>query len=81
MAEEKKIGIPRGMAMGVTKPLPQEARHFYPRTYLMNKLSVALARRVAEKIVSNDSSSGALTDMMYFNNLFTEEISHDERAK
>lgn len=55
--------IPRGMAMGVTQLLPQEDRHYYPRTYLMNKLSVALAGRVAEKIAFNDSSSGAQNDL------------------
>jgi len=55
--------IPRGMAMGVTQLLPEEDRHYYPRTYLMNKLSVALAGRVAEKIVFNDSSSGAQNDL------------------
>jgi cell division protease FtsH len=55
--------IPRGMAMGVTQLLPQEDRHYYPRTYLMNKLSVALAGRVAEKIVFNESSSGAQNDL------------------
>jgi cell division protease FtsH len=55
--------IPRGMAMGVTQLLPQEDRHYYPRAYLMDKLSVALAGRVAEKIVFNDSSSGAQNDL------------------
>jgi cell division protease FtsH len=55
--------IPRGMAMGVTQLLPEEDRHYYPRTYLMNKLSVALAGRVAEKIVFNDISSGAQNDL------------------
>jgi len=69
MSEEKKTGIPRGMAMGVTQLLPQEDRQYYLRTYLMNKqviLSIALAGRVAEKIVFIDSSGGALTDIMYF---------------
>ncbi len=55
--------IPRGMAMGVTQLLPEEDRHYYPRTYLMNRLSIALAGRVAEKIVFNDSSSGAQNDL------------------
>ena len=55
--------IPRGMAMGVTQLLPEEDRHYYPRTYLMDKLSIALAGRVAEKIVFNDSSSGAQNDL------------------
>jgi cell division protease FtsH len=55
--------IPRGMAMGVTQQLPEEDRHYYPKTYLMNKLSVALAGRVAEKIIFNDVSTGAQNDL------------------
>ncbi len=55
--------IPRGMAMGVTQLLPEEDRHYYPKTYLMNRLSVALAGRVAEKMVFNDTSSGAQSDL------------------
>jgi cell division protease FtsH len=55
--------IPRGMAMGVTQQLPKEDRHYYPRSYLMNKLVVALAGRVAEKIVFNDVSTGAQNDL------------------
>lgn len=55
--------IPRGLAMGVTQLLPEEDRHYYPKSYLMNKLSVALAGRVAEKIVFNDISSGAQNDL------------------
>ena len=55
--------IPRGMAMGVTQLLPGEDRHYYPRTYLMNRLSIALAGRVAEKLVFNDISSGAQNDL------------------
>jgi cell division protease FtsH len=55
--------IPRGMAMGVTQLLPGEDRHYYPRTYLMNRLSIALSGRVAEKIVFNDISSGAQNDL------------------
>jgi len=55
--------IPRGMAMGVTQLLPEEDRHYYPRTYLMNRLSINLAGRVAEKIVFNDISSGAQNDL------------------
>ena len=55
--------IPRGMAMGITQLLPEEDRHYYPKTYLMNRLSVALGGRVAEKIVFNDVSSGAQNDL------------------
>ena len=52
-----------GMAMGVTQLIPTEDRHYYPRTYLMNRLSVALAGRVAEKLVFGDISSGAQNDL------------------
>jgi cell division protease FtsH len=55
--------IPRGMAMGVTQQLPEEDRHFYPKTYLMNRLAVALGGRVAEKIVFDDVSTGAQNDL------------------
>lgn len=55
--------IPRGMAMGVTQILPEEDRHYYPKSYLMNKLSVALGGRVAEKLVFNDTSTGAQNDL------------------
>lgn len=55
--------IPRGLAMGVTQLLPEEDRHYYPKSYLMNRLSVALAGRVAEKIIFNDVSSGAQSDL------------------
>jgi len=59
-----KISIlPRGMAMGITQLLPKEDRHYYPKAYLMNKLSIALAGRVAEKIVFNDVSTGAQNDL------------------
>jgi cell division protease FtsH len=55
--------IPRGMAMGVTQLLPQEDRHYYPKTYLMNRLSVMLGGRVAERIIFEDVSTGAQNDL------------------
>jgi cell division protease FtsH len=55
--------IPRGLAMGVTQLLPDEDRHYYPRQYLMSRLCVALGGRVAEKLIFNDTSSGAQSDI------------------
>jgi len=55
--------IPRGMAMGVTQLIPAEDRHYYPKKYLMNRLSVALGGRVAERMIFNDVSSGAQSDL------------------
>ncbi|MFQ5464701.1 MAG: ATP-dependent zinc metalloprotease FtsH [Thermodesulfobacteriota bacterium] len=55
--------IPRGMAMGATQVLPKEDRHYYPKSYLMDKLAVSLAGRVSEKLVFNDTSTGAQNDL------------------
>ncbi len=55
--------LPRGMAMGVTQQIPEEDRHYYPRSYLMNRLSVALGGRCAERLIFNDVSSGAQNDL------------------
>lgn len=55
--------IPRGMALGATQILPEEDRHYYPKSYLMNKLAVSLGGRVAEKLKFNDLSTGAQSDL------------------
>jgi len=55
--------IPRGMALGVTQQLPEDDRHHYPRSYLVNRLSVVLGGRVAERVVFNDVSTGAQNDL------------------
>jgi len=55
--------IPRGMALGATQQLPEEDRHYYPKKYLMNRLTVLLGGRAAEKIVFNDISTGAQNDL------------------
>jgi len=55
--------VPRGMAMGVTKLVPDEDRHFYPKRYLLSRLAVALGGRVSEKIIFNDTSTGAQNDL------------------
>ena len=55
--------VPRGMAMGVTQLVPTEDRHFYPKKYLVSRLTVALGGRVAEKIIFDDTSTGAQNDL------------------
>ncbi len=55
--------IPRGVAMGVTQLLPEEDRHYYPKSYLVNRLCVALGGRNAEAVAFNDVSSGAQNDL------------------
>ncbi len=55
--------IPRGRALGATEQLPLEDRHNYTQSYLETRLSVMLGGRVAEKIVLDDTSSGASNDL------------------
>jgi cell division protease FtsH len=55
--------IPRGMALGVTQQLPEDDRYHYPKRYLMNRLSVILGGRVAERAVFDDISTGAQNDL------------------
>ena len=55
--------LPRGRALGVTQQLPEDDRYHYPRSYLVNRLCVALGGRVAERLVFNDISSGAQSDL------------------
>ena len=55
--------IPRGRALGVTQQLPDDDRHYYPRSYLMSRLAVLLGGRVAERLVFGDLSTGAQNDL------------------
>ncbi|HEY6874031.1 MAG TPA: ATP-dependent zinc metalloprotease FtsH [Geobacteraceae bacterium] len=55
--------LPRGMALGVTQQLPEDDRYHYPKAYLLNRLSVALGGRVAERLVFDDISTGAQSDL------------------
>lgn len=55
--------VPRGLSMGATQLLPKEDRHYYPMSYLKNRLTVALGGRVAEILVFQDKSTGAQNDL------------------
>jgi cell division protease FtsH len=61
--------IPHGMALGVTQQLPDDDRYHYPKTYLINRLCVALGGRVAERLVFDDISTGAQSDLKMVNDL------------
>lgn len=61
--------IPRGQALGVTQQLPEDDRYHYSRTYLMNRLAVALGGRIAERLVFGDLSTGAQNDLKMVNDL------------
>ncbi|QWV92526.1 ATP-dependent zinc metalloprotease FtsH [Geomonas oryzisoli] len=61
--------LPRGRALGVTQQLPEDDRYHYPRAYLVNRLCVALGGRVAERVIFNDVSSGAQSDLKHVTEL------------
>ena len=55
--------IPRGMALGVTAQIPEEEKHNYQRNYLLGRLDILMGGRCAEKIIFNDTSTGAGNDI------------------
>lgn len=55
--------IPRGMALGVTQQQPVDDRYYYPRSYLENRICVALGGRAAELLIFGEVSTGAQSDL------------------
>jgi cell division protease FtsH len=55
--------IPRGPALGVTLSAPAADRFSYDLEYLLARIKVALAGRVAEKLVYDDLTTGAESDI------------------
>jgi cell division protease FtsH len=60
----RKISIiPRGQALGVTLSTPEADRYGYERDDLVGKIKVALGGRAAEKVVYNELTTGAESDI------------------
>ena len=60
----RKISIiPRGQALGVTLSTPESDRYNYRREELLAQIKVALGGRAAEKVVLDDLSTGAESDI------------------
>jgi cell division protease FtsH len=55
--------IPRGIALGLTQQLPEDERHTYPKSYLLNNLAILLGGRVAEEVVLKEFTTGAGNDI------------------
>ncbi|PLX42196.1 MAG: cell division protein FtsH [Deltaproteobacteria bacterium] len=55
--------LPRGNALGVTQLVPEKDRHYYPKKFLMGKLSVNMGGRAAEMVIFEDTSTGAQSDL------------------
>src|SRR5512133_1972980 len=60
----RKISIiPRGQALGVTLATPESDRYNYRREELLAQIKVSLGGRAAEKVVFDDLSTGAESDI------------------
>jgi cell division protease FtsH len=55
--------LPAGQALGVTEQLPEDERHLYPESYLLDSLAVRLGGRAAEILVLGEASTGASNDL------------------
>lgn len=66
---EKVTIIPRGRALGVTEQLPETERRNFRKKYLLARIGVALGGRAAEKIVFNDITNGAASDLKQVTNI------------
>jgi cell division protease FtsH len=60
----RKISIiPRGQALGVTLATPESDRFNYSRDELLARIKVALGGRAAEKVIYDDLTTGAESDI------------------
>ena len=55
--------VPRGRAGGVTQCQPDGDRRNFPRTYLIERLAVALGGRTAEELALGEMTTGAENDL------------------
>jgi cell division protease FtsH len=55
--------IPRGRALGVTTYLPIDEKHTYSKEYLEAMITYALGGRAAEKLIYNQTTTGAGNDI------------------
>ena len=55
--------IPRGRALGITAQIPEVERFNYPKSYMLGRLNILMGGRCAEKLMFNDTSTGASNDI------------------
>jgi cell division protease FtsH len=71
---EKVTILPAGRALGVTEQLPEDERHLYPESYLLDSLTVSLGGRAAERLVLGEPSTGASNDLARATQLATRMV-------
>jgi cell division protease FtsH len=55
--------VPRGRSLGVTQFRPEDDRRNLPRTYLIERLAVALGGRSSEELALGEITTGAENDL------------------
>jgi cell division protease FtsH len=55
--------IPRGLALGMTQQLPTEDRYTVSRSFLVDRLAIAMGGRAAELVVFEEETTGAGQDI------------------
>src|SRR6185295_9216702 len=71
---EKVTILPAGRALGVTEQLPEDERHLYPESYLVDSLTVSLGGRASEQLVLGEVSTGASNDLARATQLATRMV-------
>jgi cell division protease FtsH len=71
---EKVTILPAGRALGVTEQLPQDERHLYPESYLLDSLAVMMGGRASERLVLGEPSTGASNDLARATQLATRMV-------
>jgi cell division protease FtsH len=71
---EKVTILPAGRALGVTEQLPEDERHLYPESYLLDSLTVSLGGRAAERLMLGELSTGASNDLTRATQLATRMV-------
>jgi cell division protease FtsH len=71
---QKVTILPAGRALGVTEQLPEDERHLYPESYLLDSLTVSLGGRAAERLVLGEPSTGASNDLARATQLATRMV-------
>ena len=61
--------IPRGQALGITAQIPEIERFNYSKNYMLGRLNILMGGRCAEKLVFNDTTTGAGNDIEVATNI------------
>ncbi len=60
---QKVTIIPRGRALGATEQTPEEDRHNFKHSYLLNRIAIMMGGRAAEQLVFEDLTNGTANDV------------------